>query len=346
MKPVRTHGTPFASGGRAQYSAQSSVDMRAQASVSRGPRQAENAGVVDTAEANSPQKTSRVARGNTSCSAPNRASNAGNRKRRPRNQESWRSVDVAPEHDIRILKPASLPRGKRFETAEDAAEYDAIRIAGLINARPDLAAEIERREERGVIPATPISARDARDFRVADIAERLRIAGEYEGPHEISTIYLGAYPAGLLHSFDLKRAHGSLRKKLARAGFGGAILTGGTEVAWINKHGLWIPHCHILSIGVEKLAWESLRKMLPDAGPAVALKVQDLVDLLDQLSYCQKFNSTHMPGKRSPTDRAPAIPLPRERLEEWAGWMFKYRLEELGFNYGCRRRGGHIVPDA
>jgi hypothetical protein len=238
------------------------------------------------------------------------------RGRRRRDPELWRRVEIAPEHDIRLLRPPSLPRGERFETAEDAAEYDAARIASLMNARPDLAAEIERREERVVIPSTPISARNARDFRVADIAERLRIAGEYEGPHEIATIYLGAYPAGRLHSFDLKRPHWSLRNKLRRAGFGGAILTGGTEVAWIDRHGLWIPHCHLLSIGVPGEAWDSLREMLPDGGPAVGLKVQVLTDWPEQLSYCGKFNSTHMPGKRGPTDRAPAIPLPRERLAE------------------------------
>ena len=276
----------------------------------------------------------------------NPAAFAAVRNRRPRSPELWRRVEIAPAHDIRLLKPPSLPRGERFETAEDVAEYDAIRIAGLMNARPDLAAEIERREEGVVIPSTPISARDARDFRVADIADRLRIAEEHEGPHEIATIYLGALPAGRLHSFDLRRPHWSLRKKLDRAGFSGAILTGGTEAAWLNKHGLWIPHCHLLGIRVPVQAWDRLRELLPDAGPAVALKIQALADLPDQLSYCQKFNSTHMPGKRGPIDRAPAIPLPGERLVEWAEWMFRYRFEAFGFHYGCRRRGGHIVPDA
>ncbi len=226
------------------------------------------------------------------------------------------------------------------------AEYDAIRIVGLMNARPDLAAEIERREEGVVIPSTPISARDARDFRVPDIADRFRIAEENAGQHEIATIYLGAFPAGRLRSFDLKRAHWSLRNKLDGAGFRGAILTGGTEAAWINKHGLWIPHCHLLAVHAPEQGWDDLRELLPDAGPATALKIQALKDWAEQLSYCGKFNSTHMPGKRGPNDRAAAIPLPRERLVEWAEWMSKYRFEEFGFHYGCRRRGGHIVPDS
>ena len=289
---------------------------------------------------------SRPKPGKTLPSQSSAVANPLNRNRRPRSPELWRRVEIAPEHDIRLLRPPSLPRGERFETAEDVAEYDAARIASLMNARPDLAAEIERREEGVVIPSTPISARDCRDFRVPDIADRLRIAEEREGPHKIATIYLGAFPAGRLHSFDLERAHWSLTKHLDRAGFKGALLTGGTEVAWIDRHGVWKPHCHLLSIGVPDVAWDRLRELLPDASPAVALKVQALTDLPDQLSYCQKFNPTHMPGKRGPVDRAPAYQLPPKRLVEWAVWMVKYRLEDFGFHYHCRRRGGHIVPDA
>jgi hypothetical protein len=270
---------------------------------------------------------------------------AGNRIRRPRTPELWRSVDIAPEHDIRLLRPPSLPRGDRFETAEDVAKYDAKRIADLINRRPDLAAEIERREEEVIIPSTTISSRDARDYRVPDIADRFLIAQKYEGQHQIATIYLGAFPAGRLNLADLRRARWSLRNWLDRAGFKGAILTGGTEAAWVQRHGLWILHCHLLAVGVPEKAWDGLRELLPDARPAVALKVQDLVDWPEQLSYCQKFNSTHMPGKRSPTDRAPAMPLPRERLVEWAVWMVRYRFEDFGFHYGCRRRWGHVRPD-
>jgi hypothetical protein len=270
---------------------------------------------------------------------------AGSRIRRPRTPELWRYVAVAPEHDIRLLRPPLLPRGKRFETADDVAEYDAIRVADLMNARPDLATEIERREEEIVIPATPISARDAKMFRVTDTAGRLRIAEAHEGKHKIATIYLGAFPPGQIDLFNMERAHWSLSKKLDRSGFKVARLTGGTEIAWIQKHSLWIPHCHLLAVGVPEQAWDRLRKLLPEAGPAASLKVQDLEDRAEQLSYCQKFNSTHMPGKRAPNDRAAAVPLPREQLVEWAEWMSKYRFEDFGFHYRCRRRGGWVVAD-
>ena len=262
-----------------------------------------------------------------------------------RKPDLWQNVPILKSCDIALLRPPSLPRGKRFETLADAARIDEARIARLLSSRPDLAAEIEQREEDGRLVPSPISARDARRYRRYDTAERLRIAKEYEGLHEIATIYLRAFLAGQLHAADLKLAQAALRKTLQRAGFKGSILIGGTEVAWLAKDGLWILHCHLLAIGVPGDAWDRLREVLPDARPAASLKVQALEDFAKQLSYCQKFNSSHMPGKRRPNGRARAYPLPAERLAEWAAWVAKYRFEDFGFLFGARRRGGRIVPE-
>lgn len=263
-----------------------------------------------------------------------------------RQSEFWRNVPIPKSRDIRLLRPSTLPRGQRFETRADAARIDALNVARLIKWRPDLAAEIERREEEGAFASSPISARDARRYRRYDTAERLGIAHAYEGPHEIATIYLRAFLAGRLHAADLKLAQAALRKTLQRTGFKGSILVGGTEVAWLARHDRWILHCHLLAVGVPGDAWDRLRKALPDAGAADALKVQALEDFPEQLSYCQKFNSSHKPGKRGPNGSAAAYPLPSERLIEWAEWVAKYRFEDFGLLYGARRHRGRIVPIA
>jgi hypothetical protein len=257
----------------------------------------------------------------------------------------WFGDAIPPSHYMPLLRPPSLPKGERFETFADATRIDRQNIARLMARRPDLAAEIEKYEIEGTAGTSAITARAASCFRIYDTAERLRIAEENEGPHEIATIYLGAFPADQLRAADMKRAHGALRTKLKRAGFSGTILTGGTEVAWVDKHGLWILHCHLLAIGVPEAAWERLRESLPSAGPAVALKVQALQDLPKQLSYCQKFNSSHKPGKRGPDGKAKTYPMPTARLIEWADWVTKYRFEDFGFHFGARRRGGHIVVE-
>jgi hypothetical protein len=257
----------------------------------------------------------------------------------------WMDVKIAASKDIRLLRPSSLPVGTRFETFADAAAIDRQNIARLMARRPDLAAEIESYEIEGTARTSKITARATGRYRIYDTAERLRIAEENEGPQEIATIYLGAFPADQLRAAEMKRAHGALRTKLKRAGFSGTILTGGTEVAWVDKHGLWILHCHLLAIGVPEAAWERLRESLPSAGPAVALKVQALQDLPKQLSYCQKFNSSHKPGKRGPDGKAKTYPMPTARLIEWADWVTQYRFEDFGFHFGARRRGGHIVVE-
>ncbi len=262
------------------------------------------------------------------------------------NADLWRRVNIPKSRDIRLLRPASLPSGERFETPTDAARIDDANIARLLNFRPDLAAEIERCDEEGECASLPISARAARRYRRYLTAELLRIAQEREGPHQIATIYLRAFPAGELEAADLKLAHGALRKTLQRSDFEGLILIGGTEISWLARHNLWILHCHLLAIGVLQADWVRLRESLPNVSPAAAMKVQALKDFADQLSYCQKFNSSHKPGKRGPDGRARAYPLPTERLIEWAERMARHRFEDFAFLYGARRRGGRIVVES
>jgi hypothetical protein len=268
---------------------------------------------------------------------------------RPAARAFWQDVPIPKSRDIGLLRPPTLPRGQRFETLADAARIDEGNIARLLNSRPDLAAEIERCDEEGESAALPISARAARRYRRYFTAELIRIAKEHEGPHQIATIFLLDFPAGELAAANLELAHGALRKalqRLQRSGFQGSVLIGGTEIAWLATHNLWILHVHLLAIGVLKADWDRLRKSLPDANPATALKVQALKDFAEQLSYCQKFNSSHKPGKHGLDGRADTYRLPLERLIEWVAWIAKHRFEDFAFLFGARRRTGRIVVES
>jgi hypothetical protein len=265
---------------------------------------------------------------------------------RPAARAFWQDVLIPKSRDISLLRPPTLRRGQRFETLTDAAKIDDANIARLLNSRPDLAAEIERCHEEGESAALPIGARTARRYRRYFTAELLRVAGEHEGPHQIATIFLLRFPAGELEAANLEIAHGALRKTLQRSGFQGSVLIGGTEIAWLTHCSRWILHCHLLAIGVRKADWDRLRKSLPNAKPATALKVQALKDFAKQLSYCQKLNSGHKPGKRGPDGGADTYRLPTERLIEWAEWMAKQRFEDFAFLFGARRRGGRIFVES
>jgi hypothetical protein len=128
------------------------------------------------------------------------------------------------------------------------------------------------------------------------------------------------------------------RKRLDRAGFKGAILAGGIEVAWQAQWQRWLLHAHVLAIGVEPNAWTQLEAALEKSGTADPVKWDPLCDPDEQLSYLIKFITYHQPGRRP-------VPLPRDRLVELAAWWSRHRFEDCLFAYGARRRGGRIVVD-
>ncbi len=137
---------------------------------------------------------------------------------------------------------------------------------------------------------------------------------------------------------DVPRAREMFRKRLDRAGFKGAIVVGGIEVAWQENWQRWLLHAHVVAIGVDADAWEQLEAALEDSGTAKPVDHVPLRDPAEQLSYCVKFVSYHQPGRR-------LVPLPPDRLVELAEWWSRHRFEDFLFAYGARRRGGRLVVD-
>jgi hypothetical protein len=178
----------------------------------------------------------------------------------------------------------------------------------------------------------------ARAYRQGPIAQLHALGNAYAGPHEIATIYLGLYRPGFLAVADVRRAQEMFRKRLDRAGFKGAIVAGGIEVAWQENWQRWLLHAHVLAIGVDPNAWTQLEAALEKSGTADPVDVRALCNPDEQLSYCIKFGSYHQPGRRR-------VPLPRDRLVELAAWWSQYRFEDFFFAYGARRRGGRLVVD-
>jgi hypothetical protein len=184
----------------------------------------------------------------------------------------------------------------------------------------------------------PICAVCVLAYREGPIAELHALANAYAGPHEIATIYLSLFGPGSLAVVDVGRAREMFRKRLDRAGFKGAIVVGGIEVAWQENWQRWLLHAQVLAIGVDANAWEQLEAALEDSGTAKPVDHVPLRDFDEQLSYCIKFVTYHQPGRRR-------VPLPPDRLVELAAWCSRHRFEDFLFAYGARRRGGRIVVD-
>ena len=155
---------------------------------------------------------------------------------------------------------------------------------------------------------------------------------------------LATYEAGHLEEADIGQNHEQVRQRLNRAGFRGAVLIGGTEVAW--KNGRWLLHLHLLAIGVEKADWRALRARWPSVDEAIPIKVDQLRDAERQLSYLQKFATYHRPGARGLSGPGRPYPLPPAQLEELITWWSQYGFADFLFAYGARRRGTRIVVDA
>jgi hypothetical protein len=224
------------------------------------------------------------------------------------------------------------------ETLADAERLNDEQLYVLLPALPVIGRALQKCD--GVNPRCllPICAVCARDYRVDPIEQLHALAQAYPGPHEVATLYLKLFAPGFLRDADLRRAKEMLRKRLHHADFKGAIVAGGIEVAWQEKHRRWLLHAQVLAIGVDADAWKRLEAALEDSGTDDPVRPLPLRDPDEQLSYCVKFVTYHQPGRRK-------VGLPPDRLVELAAWQSQYRFEDFFFAYGARRRGGRLVVD-
>jgi hypothetical protein len=224
------------------------------------------------------------------------------------------------------------------ETRDEAERWNEVRQEVLLRDLPDLAHMLLQCDGKYHRCGLPICGVCARDYRAGPIAQLHALAHAYPGPHEVATIYLKIFPPGSLADADPGRAAEMLRKRLDRAGFNGAIVVGGIEVAWQENHQRWLLHAQVLAIGVAAQAWKRLEAALEDSGTDDPVRVKLLRDPNEQLSYCVKFVTYHQPGRRK-------VGLPPQRLVELAQWLSRYRFADFLFAYGARRRGGQLVVD-
>ena len=262
----------------------------------------------------------------------------GLRRRPPISQLNRSAAAVEPSSSS--ASPAAGPTlewpGK--ETRRQAEEWNEERLKVLLPRLPDVGRALLKCDGERHRCSLPICAVCARAYRQGPIAQLHALANAYAGPHQVATIYLDLFRPGSLGDADVPRTHEMFRKRLDRAGFKGAIVVGGIEVAWQENWQRWLLHAQVLAIGVDANAWEQLEAALKKSGTAKPVDHVALRDPDEQLSYCIKFVTYHQPGRR-------LVPLPRDRLVELAAWWSRHRFEDFLFAYGARRRGGRLVVD-
>jgi hypothetical protein len=247
---------------------------------------------------------------------------------------------AAVEPNSSSESPAAAPalEWPRKETRREAEERNEDRLKVLLPGLPDVGRALLKCDGERHRCSLPICAVCARAYREGPIAHLHALPNAYAGPHQVATIYLGLYPPDSLRDADIRPTHEMFRKRLDRAGFKGAIVVGGIEVAWQENWQRWLLHAQVLAIGVDANAWKQLEAALENSGTAKPVEVVGLRDPDEQLSYCIKFVTYHQPGRR-------LVPLPSDRLVELAAWWSRHRFEDYLFAYGARRRGGRLVVD-
>jgi hypothetical protein len=253
-----------------------------------------------------------------------------------------------PQHDIRLLRPNSLPLGERFETLEDVHKYsrdnaEKMALSDCLEHQQlaDSLAECRTSERNCGLPSCPICACL---FRIWFIGELLRIV-EMVGAAQvhIETILLAQAPYDKIDTLDIKGYDALLRKRLNRTGLADAAIIGGYENIYRAKSKIWMLHLNLVNIGGKLESIKAFEETFSDSGIERPTKLQTLEDLTRQLSYVLKFVTYHRPFAQIGSTKSPSIPLnPREHCA-LVSWMAQWKFQNFMFLFNARREGTILV---
>jgi hypothetical protein len=253
-----------------------------------------------------------------------------------------------PEYDIRLLRPALLSLGRRFETFKDAQQYSLASEQKLDSSErredwllADCLHECRTSSQRCGQPYCPICARR---FRIWFIGELLRISHNILSARiHIVTILLHQVRYDQVGLLNVKACGAMLRKRLIRNGLADAAVIGGTEIIYRARLKSWVLHANLVIVGGDIRSIEQFKATFANAdfiNPAIC---QQLKDLPEQLSYILKFATYHRPFAQIGSTKGDAKPLnPREHCA-LVSWMAQWQFQDFMFLFNARREGAKIV---
>jgi hypothetical protein len=267
-------------------------------------------------------------------------------KKNRRKAPFYRRRKPKSEHDIRLLRPPSLPLGERFETLEDVRRYslDSEYKLDLSTHQQDLSNHLNECRTLDQLCDQPYCSLCARIFRVWFIGELLRIIDNIgSAPVYILTILLEEASYDEIHRLDVKAYDAELRKRLSRNDLGDAAVIGGYEIIYRARSKTWVLHTNLLIIGGAIKAIKQFKATFSNSDIEEPVLIEELEDPLKQLSYVLKFTTYHRPFKQCGSKKGPAVPLnPREHCALVA-WMAQWKFQDFMFLFNARREGTTIV---
>jgi hypothetical protein len=218
----------------------------------------------------------------------------------------WRRKNPSTKHDIALLRPRYLAKGKRFETWQDA-HRESERSEALLGSTME--AEILANCRSGTSCDNTFCPICARQFRRWFIGELLRITETEIHPVHVLTVLLEAADRKAIFDLDFRRHGHNLRKRLERAGLGDAMVIGGVEIVYRAREHKWILHINLVIFGGKKAAIKKFERTFEGSHIERPVLTVKLKDLPEQLSYVLKFATYHRPyAQRSPS-KSRAVPL-------------------------------------
>ena len=268
-------------------------------------------------------------------------------KKNRRKAPFYRRRKPKPEHDIRLLRPPSLPLGERFETLQDARKYslDSEHKLDLLAPQQDqLSNYLNECRTLAQRCDQPYCSLCARQFRIWFIGELLRIIGNIgSAPVYILTILLEEASYDEIHRLDVKGYDAELRKRLSRNGLGEAVVIGGYENIYRASKKKYVLHTNLVIIDGTLEAIEKFEETFLDSDIEKPVLKEELEDPLKQLSYVLKFTTYHRPFKQCGSKKGPAVPLNTREHCALVAWMSQWKFQDFMFLFNARREGAKIV---
>jgi hypothetical protein len=253
----------------------------------------------------------------------------------------WRRYRPANEFDIAKIRPKTSPRGKRFETPEDARKESLRSETLLVSYRPrnPQSGFLSECREGHYYCEKPYCPQCGRAFRRFLTSELLRLHSDHQLPATILTVLLEAAPRGKLLELKIDRYRDSLRKRLDRAGLGDAAVVGGFEMIYRARPKEWVLHINLVIFGGTDKAIQTFARDFSGGHIDRAIQRAALDDPAEQLSYILKFTTYHRPHEQRGSKKSKAVPLNPAEHYALVKWMDQHQFLDYLFLFNARRRG-------
>ena len=258
----------------------------------------------------------------------------------------WRRSKPNPRFDIVKLRPASKPRGKRFESLRDAREEserseELLRsFAGKGSDLADILAECRTGYYECQKPFCPICAGR---FRRWFIGQLLRLTEGQSKRVHLYTVLLREAPRADIDNLEPGSFRHVLRKRLERTGLGGIPVIGGFEIVYRAAQRVWVLHANLIVFGGQEADHKKFMRLFKSSKIDRPVMKAALKDPPAQLSYVLKFGTYHRPHEQHGSTKSRAKPLNKREHAALVKWMSRFEFKDFLLMINAKRQDGSKI---